>query len=386
MKRLLLVLSLFISIQAVAQQEGYKFTDEIRLPATSVKDQYRSGTCWSFSTISFIESEMIRLGTADTSIDLSEMYIVRNCYSDKAEAYVRWHGTINFGGGGEPHDVMCAIKKYGLVPETAYPGLNYGTKKHNHGELDRVLKAYVDAVVKGKTLTTAWHNGFDGILDAYFGKLPKTFTYKGKEYTPQSFAKASKINPDNYVAITSFSNHPFFTRFILEMPDNWKMKEFWNVPLDDMLRVIDNALENGYTVAWSADVSEPYFSYRNGVAVVPAMLFATNEGTEWARWEKLPRKERYQLDKPGKEMKITQEIRQKAWDNWETTDDHGMHIIGRAHDQNGTTYYIVKNSWNTDNPYKGYLYVSKAYVAYKTISIMVHKDALPKDLKKKLDL
>ncbi len=398
MKKLYFVFALtFLFSFLYAQDEGYKFTDEIRLQTTSVKDQYASGTCWIFSGLSFFETEYIRkTGVKPEEVpDLSEMYFVYKAYIDKAQRYIRMHGKTNFGPGGGFPDILYLTKHYGLIPEEYYKGLNYGFKKHRHGEMDKVLEGYITSLKdygenlrRGMHLSTAWLNGFKGILDAYLGVPPEKFQYKGKEYTPQSFATDfMQINPDDYVCITSYTHHPFYTKFPLEVPDNWLWADYYNVPIDDLMRIIDYALEHGYSVAWAADVSENGFSHKYGVAVVPDIEFADMTQTERDRWEKLPREEKYNLTKPGKEKSITQEMRQEQFDNYLTTDDHGMHIIGRAHDQNGTKYYIVKNSWGTDNnPYGGYIYASKAYVMLKTMDIMVHKDAIPKDIRKKLNI
>jgi bleomycin hydrolase len=371
--------------------EGYKFETIIDLPATSVKDQHRSGTCWSFSGVSFLESEMIRMGKEP--VDFSEMFIVRHCYADKAEKYVRLHGHLNFGPGGAFHDVLYVLKNYGAVPENVYRGLDYGTERHVHMEMDEVLKNYVDGVIENKNreLTTAWHQGFEGILDAYLGELPSTFEYKGKEYTPESFAKeVTGLNPDNYIQVTSFTHHPFYEPFIIELPDNWLWGEVYNVTLQEMTDIINHSLEAGYTVGWATDVSEKGFSHKNGVAVVPADNIEELSDTERSRWEELTEEERqkqmYSFEGPVTEKKITQEIRQEGFDEYTTTDDHGMHIVGLVKDQNGTTYYKVKNSWNTDNKYNGYLYASESFVKLKTISLMVNKEALPKSISKKLGL
>lgn len=371
--------------------EGYKFTTVKRLKATSVKNQYRSGTCWSFSGISFIESELLRTGKGE--YDLSEMFIVRNAYSDKATKYVRLHGNLNFGSGGAFHDVTNMIKKYGIVPNEVYTGLNYGEDKHVHGELDEVLLSIVKAVVSNKNhkLTTVWHDGFDKCLDTYLGEVPKKFTYKGKEYTPKSFAKSLGLNMDDYIEVTSFTHHPFNTKFILEIPDNWEWQEVYNVSLDDMMKIIDNSINTGYTVGWASDVSEKGFSWTNGVAIVPKADIKDMTDEERSKWSSLSKREQekrlYKFDKPGKEKVITQEMRQKEFDNYKTTDDHGMHITGIAKDQNGNPYYIVKNSWSTKgNDYKGYFYASKPFVALKTTAIMINKNSLPKDIAKKLGL
>jgi len=377
--------------ETTKKEEGYKFTTIVDLPATSIKDQYRSGTCWSFSTTSFLESEMLRM--KKDSVDLSEMFIVRHCYSDKATKYVRLHGNLNFGGGGAFHDVTYVLKHYGLVPEEAYKGLNYGTDKHVHGEFDEVLKDYVDGVVKNKNreLSTAWHKGFDGILNAYFGEVPQEFEVDGKKYTPQTYAKeVVGLNPDDYVEITSYTHHPFYTKFAIEIPDNWLWDNVYNVPLDDLKEIFHHALEKGYTIAWGADVSEKGFSFSKGIAIVPDENVKDMSGLERAKWEKMTKSEKeqklYTFDGPVKEKVITQEMRQEAFDNYQTTDDHGMHITGMVKDQTGKIFYKVKNSWNTNNKYDGYFYASEPFVLYKTMDIMIHKDALPKEIRKKLGI
>ncbi|MCU4165044.1 aminopeptidase C [Carboxylicivirga caseinilyticus] len=393
MKVLITLLMGLFSVAIIAQDksEGYQFETIYDLDATCVKDQYRSGTCWSFSGLGFFESEMIRLGK--NPANLSEMFVVRHCYSDKAEKYVRLHGSLNFAGGGAFHDVVYVLKNYGMVPEDVYSGLNYGEKNHVHGEMDEVLKGYVDGVLKNrnKKLTTAWKNGLEGILDAYLGELPETFEVEGKTYTPQRYVKeAMGINPDDYIQVSSYSHHPFYSKFIIEVPDNWMWGEVYNVPLDDLMSIFENSLKSGYTVGWAADVSEKGFSYRNGLAIVPESNIEELADSEQSKWEAMTEAERqkrlYSFDEPVTEMKITQEIRQEAYDNYETTDDHGMQITGMVKDQNGTIYYKVKNSWNTNNKYEGYLYASDAFVRYKTMSIMIHKDALTKELKKKLGI
>lgn len=379
----------YSQVQAPKADSAYVFTVVKQLPATSVKNQYRSGTCWSFSAISFLESELLR--TLKDTFDLSEMYAVRKCYTDKAEMYVRFHGKHNFGPGGESHDMLYTLKNYGMVPESAYSGNLPGEDKPIHGEMDAVLAADVDAVIKNpnKQLTAVWKNGFDGLADAYLGKVPEKFTYKGKEYTPKSFAGMLGINPDDYVEITSYTHHPFYSKFIIEIEDNWLMESDYNVPVDDLMRILDNAINTGYTAVWGADVSEKGFSWRNGVAVVPDKNAPEVAGLERAKWEKMTDAEKEKMftkfDRPMPEKKITQEMRQTEFDNYLTTDDHGMHITGIAKDQNGTKYYIVKNSWGLEgSPYKGYFYASEAYVRLKTMDIMVNKAAVPQDLRKKL--
>lgn len=369
-------------------QDGYGFKDVKILKTTSVKDQNRSGTCWSFSTLSFIESEMIRMGKGEA--DLSEMYVVWNCYSDKAKLYVRMHGHLNFGGGGAIHDALNVIRDYGMMPEEAFKGLNYGEDNHVHGEMDVLLKAYVDAVIKNKNrkLTPVWQKGFDAVLNSYLGSVPEKFTYKGKEYTPRTYAdNVVGIKPEDYRHFSSYTHHPFYEQFVMEVPDNWAWGQVHNVKMEEMTEIMDNAIKSGYTINWASDVSEKGFSFRNGVCIVPEDDIKEMADSERTRWEKLTPSERKKMifDEPRTEKKITQEMRQKAFDNYQTTDDHGMHIVGIAKDKNGKEYYKVKNSWADDsNSLGGYFYVSKAFVKYKTMSFTVHKDAVPKNISKKL--
>ncbi|OPZ97679.1 MAG: Peptidase C1-like family protein [Bacteroidetes bacterium ADurb.Bin408] len=364
--------------------EGYKFTTVKDIPVTKVKNQYRSGTCWSFSGIGMLEAELIRMGKGE--ISLSDMYIVRCAYAAKAERYVRFHGHVNFGGGGAFHDVMNVVREMGITPESVYDGLKYGEGKHVHGEIDEVLKAFIEAIVKNenKKITPVWRDGFNGLLDTYFGKIPENFDYNGKKYTPKTFASEMGINPDDYIPITSFSHHPFYKKFVMELPDNWAHETVYNVPLEDMWQIVVYAVNNGYTVGWATDVSEKGFSWNKGIAVIPEIKIEELSGSEKAKWEKLTEKERNeQLYK----LVITQEIRQKAFDNYQTEDDHGMLICGLAKDQNGTDYLKVKNSWSDENHvYNGFLYASKSYFLYKTTNIMLHKNAIPKEIAKKLGL
>ena len=373
------------------QPKGYQFTDIKRLPATSVKDQARAGTCWSWSGISFFESEMIRMGKEP--IDLSAMYIVRHAYSDKATKFVRLHGSMNFAVGGAFCDVMHVIKNYGIVPMDVYKGLNYGEPNHAFGEIDDVLAGYVNAVIKNsnKKLSTAWKKGFDGILDAYLGEEPEKFEYKGKEYTPRTFAdEVVGLDMDDYVSLTSFTHHPFYSQFAIEVPDNWLWGMSYNLPIDELAQVMSNAIDNGYTFAWASDVSEKGFqTSQPGVAVVPTTDTKEMSGAEIAKWEAMPKGKQTQdafKQGPAPEKVITQEMRQQEFDNYLTTDDHGMHVIGKAKDQNGTVYYIVKNSWNQYNKFGGYFYASEPFMKYKTMNIIVHKNAIPKDIRKKLGI
>ncbi len=374
------------------EKKGYQFTVIKELPSTPVKDQYRSGTCWAFSGLGFLEAELLRLGKPE--VDLSEMFIVWHTYNEKAEKAVRLHGNLNFSAGGAFHDVTHVIETYGIVPESAYSGLNYGEEKHVHGEMDEILKDQVDGVVlnRNKKLSNAWSDVIQATLNAYLGEIPEKFHYQGKEYTPVSFAREFVgLDLDNYVEISSYTHHPFYTKFIIEIPDNWMWEEVYNVPMEELEAIIDNSLENGYTVAWAADVSEKGFSTsKDGVAVIPEIDKDEMTDAEIAKWEKLSEKEKeeklYDFKKPGKEKVITQEMRQVSFDNYQTTDDHGMLIVGTARDQAGNSYYKVKNSWGDYNDYDGCFFASKPYVRYKTMSIMVHKDAIPKSIRKKLNL
>jgi bleomycin hydrolase len=374
------------------KREAWVFKDVNIMLSTPVEDQHKSGTCWSFAGLSFLASEMMRVGKP--GINFSEMFVVWHTYAEKARKHVRLHGHLNFSAGGAFHDVTNIISKYGIVPETAYSGLNYGEDKHVHGELDHVLLEFVNAVVgnKNRRLSTAWHDAFTQILDSYLGEIPHYFEYDGKTYTPLSFANDYVgLNMNDYVEITSFTHHPFYSKFILEVPDNWSWDEVYNVPLKELEEIIDYSLNNGFTIAWAADVSEKGFVTGNqGVAVLPEAPELNMSDAEISRWEALPERERenelYKLDKPVPERNVTQEMRQIAFDNFQTTDDHGMHIIGIAMDQRGNTFYKVKNSWGNYNKYNGYFYASKPYVNYKTMCIMVHKDAIPPVIREKLKL
>ena len=369
--------------------DTFQFVTIKALPITSVKNQASSGTCWAFSCIGFIESELLRMGKGE--FDLSEMFIVSKNYSDKAQKYVRMHRATNFAEGGSFADVLDCIKDYGIVPDQAQPGLNYGETQHRHAELDQLLKAYVDVVTKNpnKKLSTAWFNGFNGILNAYLGECPETFTYAGKSYTPQNFVEFLGINPDDYISVTSFTHHPFYTTFPIEVPDNWRWANSYNVPMNEMIQIIDNSIDKGYTVAWASDVSERGFT-RKGIAVVPDSTAEEGFGSDQANWLDLSPEEKskwkFNITGPVSEKTITQEMRQKGFDDYETSDDHGMLIYGIAQDQNGKRYYMIKNSWGVENPYKGTWYISLPFMQYKTLSIIVHKDVLSKELKNKLGI
>ena len=372
------------------EPQGYQFTDVKVNKTTPVKDQNKLGTCWSFSGISFLEDELLRI--TGKEYDLSEMWVVRHCYNDKADKYVRMEGKINFAQGGGTTDVGYVYDRYGMVPESAYRGLEYGEEKHDHYEMEPALRGIVDAVnnKKGKK-STAWKKAFNGVLDAYLGKLPETFEYEGKTYTPQSFAKMLNLNMADYIPVTSYTHHPFYTTFPLEIADNWLWEDSYNVPLEEMKAIVDNALDNGYSIAWGADVSEPGFKWTDGYAVLPKKKTEADlSGTELARWVTLSDKERENenndVSKPREEIVVTQDLRQEMFDNHETTDDHGMVIMGKAVDQNGTRYYKVKNSWDTNQKYGGFFYVSEPYFMGKTMSILVHRDAIPAEIAAKMNL
>ena len=370
---------------------GYEFSLVTSVPATSVKDQHRSGTCWSFASVSFLESELLRIGEGEH--DLSEMFFVRKAYEMKAEKYVRLHGQGNFGPGGLALDVIQIWKDYGAMPNEAYDGVTTKDSLPVHGEMDGMLKAYVDAVIKNRNreLSPAWKVGYVGLLDAYLGVVPTTFDYQGESFTPASFGNATELSPDDYVSIGSFTHHPFYEDFLLEIPDNWIWGSIGNVPLDEMMGLLDHALENGYSVCWDADVGERSYDWKKGVALMPSTQIEDLDGLERARWDELSEGEQqamfYDFSTPKKEQNITQEIRQEMFDNYRTTDDHLMHITGIAKDQAGNKFYLVKNSWGTGNHiYKGYHYVSEAYMRAKTIFFMVHKEAVPATTAEKLGI
>ena len=377
---------LAIACTALSAQE-YEFTTVKENPITSIKNQYRSGTCWCFSALSFIESEILR--TKGVEVDLSEMFVVGKSYRDRAVKYVRLDGHLNFAAGSSFGDVLHVIDDYGIVPQDAMPGFNYGTDKPEHSELDAALKGYVDAIRSNpnRKLSTAWLNGFDGIVEAYFGEYPETFVVDGAEYTPESYRDHLGINYDDYINITSFTHHPFYEPFIIEVCDNWRWDSAYNLPMDEMMEVMYNAIDKGYTIAWGSDVSEKGFT-RDGLAVMPVEEKKAVAGSDQERWVgKAAEKPEEEVKKElPEEMAITQEMRQDGYDRKTTTDDHGMHIYGIAKDQNGTQYFMVKNSWGDAGKYKGIWYASDAFVRYKTLNIVVHKDALPKHIAKKLGI
>jgi bleomycin hydrolase len=356
-------------------KESFKFTDVINLATTSVKNQGSSGTCWSYSTNSFLESEMTRIGKQP--VELAQIFSARNVYVEKGKNYVRMHGSVSLGDGGALHDVLNMYKKYGAMPQEVYTGLNYGTSKNKFAEMGGLIEGFLAAVVKNPNgeLTPNWEKAYAAVIDSYLGDVPKNFIYKGKNYTAQTFAKEIVgINPDEYIEMSSFTTAPYYTKTMLMVPDNWSFDQVYNVKMNDMTSIIDNALKNGYTVAWATDVSEKSFSWKNGVAYIPTKLADDMSAEEKAEM----------FNGPKPELEITEEMRQKAFDNYQTTDDHGMHIVGLAKDQTGKEYYIVKNSWGATNDYKGFLYVSKNFVKYKTTAFLVNKGGIPADIAKKL--
>ena len=373
--------------------EGFRFTTIDSVAITPVKNQNRSSTCWSFSTIGFLESELLRMGKGE--FDLSEMFVVHHTMLDRAEYSVRMYGTAEFAPGGSAYDVIYCLKNYGMVPQDVMPGIQYGSTPADtlpvHAELDAIAGGVVKAVTNSglKKLTPVWKKALTAVYDTYLGECPATFIYNGKEYTPKSFAEELGLNADDYVSITSYTHHPYYTTFALEVPDNWRMDQMYNVPMDEMMAIIDNALAKGYTLAWGADVSEICFT-RKGLGVVPEEEKAVDlTGSDAARWLGLSATDKREelTKKPLPEKVITQEMRQAAYDSWENTDDHGMQIFGTAKDQNGKRYYMIKNSWGTQkSEYKGIWYVSEAYMQYKTNTILVHKNAIPKEIRKKLGI
>jgi len=375
-----------------AEDSDYKLSKVVHLDATPVQSQGYTGTCWSFSALSFFESELIRKGTKNPDL-LSEMYIVRKAYESKAEKYIRMDGKINFSQGGAFHDIPYVIRHFGIVPLETYEGLNYGSEKHNHSELFAVLNGAMQGLLKhsgkaSKGLTPAWKEAVDGILDAYLGSDITEFKFNGKSYTPDSYAKAIGLDMDEYVSLTSFTNHPINARCMLAIQDNWAWGESYNVSLDDLMAACEYALREGYTVAWGADVSEKGFSFSNGMAINPEdestiqVKGKDNKNFSDAGAEKKSNAFKTPVD----EVDITPEIRQEGYDNKTTTDDHGMHIVGLYKDQDGTKYFLVKNSWGTGNYPEGYLYVSESYFKWKTINIYLHKGGLSKEMTKNLDL
>lgn len=391
MKKLLISVAVFaFAIASFAQAPGYEFTTVVSHKATPVKDQSSTGTCWCFATASFMESELLRMGKGE--YDLSEMFIVRQKYMNQMEDNYLRRGKGNIGEGSLAHTFKNAYKQVGIVPEEAYSGLIDGNKEHNHGALSRYFKALVDANIASKKRTPQYYALINNLFDTYLGKLPEKFTYKGKEYTPQSFTESLGLNMDDYIELTSFTHKPYYEMFSPEVPDNWENQPMYNLPLDELIETIDYALNKGYTVCWDGDVSEQGFSFKNGIAINPQVEDVKDYlTTDRARFEKMPKYQRmdevFKFEHPYPEINVTPEIRQDGYEKFVTTDDHLMHITGIVKDQNGTKYYITKNSWGAEsNKSRGYLNMSESYVRAKTICVMVHKDSLPKELKKKLGI
>ena len=398
MKKVLFTLSLLAVLPVIADAQStprvrardYQFTTVKEIPVTSMKNQANSGTCWCFSAISFLESEVIKAKNLKPEAypDLSEMFVVRHSYHDRALKYVRLNGYLNMAQGSGFGDVLEVIRDYGIVPQQVYTGMNYGTELPAQGELDAVLKGYVQAVVKNpnRKLTPVWAKGFDGILDAYLGEVPETFVENGVTYTPESYRDALGINPDDYVNISSFTHHPFYSQFAIEVEDNWRWGLCYNLPLDEFMAVIDNAIENGYTVAWGGDVSETGFT-RDGLAILVDTKVRPS-GSDQERWvgaDQQAQDAQSKKDLP-QEIEVTQENRQQWFDEKTSTDDHGMHLYGIAKDQNGNKYYLIKNSWGVTGAYDGVWYMSESFVKGKTLNFVVNKKALPKDIAKKLGI
>lgn len=372
---------------AAAKSDTTQFTVVKANPITSIKDQNQSGTCWDYSSLGFFEAELLRLGKG--TYDLCESFVAYHTYMDRAEKAIRMHGDVSFSQGGSFYDVLYCMRHYGIVPQEAmpFPGSLYGDSLFNFNTLDAQASAYVKSIAnsKMKKIPLTWKSTLSNIYANYFGELPKTFTYKGKSYTPESFQKSLGLNLDDYVSLTSFMHHPFYSKFVIEVQDNWRWAESYNLPLDEFMTVMESAVRNGYTFAWGADVSETGFS-RNGIATVPAKSYKNDlTGSDAARWMGTNGKQMKEADSKD-ELTITQQLRQTAYDNWETTDDHGMVIYGLAKDPQGKEYFMVKNSWGEYGRYKGIFYASKPYVAYKTMNILINKNAIPKDIRKKLGI
>ena len=390
-KLTILTIAIVSCLGGFAQKDttGFVFTTVKENKITSVKNQNRSSTCWAYSALGFLEAELLRLNKGDC--DFSEMFVVYHTMLDRAVNYVRLHGDASFSPGGSFYDVLYCWRHYGIVPDKAMPaGVMYGDTLANHSDLDAAAKAYVDVIAKSTAskISPLWRRPLEAIYETYLGKLPQEFTYKGKKYTPRSFADSFGLNMDDYVSLTSYSHHPFYEAFALEIQDNWRGGMSYNLPIDELMQVMRNAVNTGYTIAWGSDVSEEGFT-RNGIAVMPDVKKGAElTGSDMAHWLGLSKADRRAelTSRPLPEMTVTQQMRQEAYDNWETTDDHGMLIYGLAKDQNGKQYFMVKNSWGLAGKYKGLWYASEAFVAYKTMNIVVHKNAIPKEILKKLNL
>ena len=395
-KFLLMAVAAVCSLPTMAQKaDSLVFTTVLENPVTSIKNQNNSGTCWSYSALAFLESEVLKKDPSKTDIDLCESFLVSKTYTDRADRNVRTHGDASFSQGGSFYDAIFCMERYGFIPEgiMPYPITPYGDSLFNFTNFFPPMEAYIKAIAtsNAKKINPIWKKDVQGMLDNYFGECPTEFEYKGKKYTPQSFVKDYlKLDPNDYVSLTSYTHHPFYSSFVLEIQDNWRWATSYNLPLDEFMRVMEESVKNGWTFAWGADVSEDGFSRRTGknkcVATVPDTKATAGVGSDQSRWtgEKAGAKIA-QSDAAGEKV-ITQEMRQEGYDNWTTTDDHGMQIYGIAKDQNGKEYFMMKNSWGEYGPYKGFWYVSKPYVAYKTMNIVINKNAIPKDIRKKLGI
>ena len=395
-KFLLMAVAAICSLPTMAQKaDSLVFTTVLENPVTSIKNQNNSGTCWSYSALAFLESEVLKKDPSKKDIDLCESFLVSKTYTDRADRNVRTHGDASFSQGGSFYDAIFCMERYGLVPEglMPYPITPYGDSLFNFTNFFPPMEAYIKAIAtsNAKKINPIWKKDVQGMLDNYFGQCPTEFEYKGKKYTPQSFVKDYlQLDPNDYVSLTSYTHHPFYSSFVLEIQDNWRWATSYNLPLDEFMRVMEESVKNGWTFAWGADVSEDGFSRRTGknkcVATVPDTKATAGVGSDQSRWtgEKAGAKIA-QADAAGEKV-ITQEMRQEGYDNWTTTDDHGMQIYGIAKDQNGKEYFMMKNSWGEYGPYKGFWYVSKPYVAYKTMNIVINKNAIPKDIRKKLGI
>ena len=395
-KFLLMAVAAICSLPTMAQKaDSLVFTTVLENPVTSIKNQNNSGTCWSYSALAFLESEVLKKDPSKTDIDLCESFLVSKTYTDRADRNVRTHGDASFSQGGSFYDAIFCMERYGFIPEgiMPYPITPYGDSLFNFTNFFPPMEAYIKAIAtsNAKKINPIWKKDVQGMLDNYFGECPTEFEYKGKKYTPQSFVKDYlQLDPNDYVSLTSYTHHPFYSSFVLEIQDNWRWATSYNLPLDEFMRVMEESVKNGWTFAWGADVSEDGFSRRTGknkcVATVPDTKATAGVGSDQSRWtgEKAGAKIA-QSDAAGEKV-ITQEMRQEGYDNWTTTDDHGMQIYGIAKDQNGKEYFMMKNSWGEYGPYKGFWYVSKPYVAYKTMNIVINKNAIPKDIRKKLGI
>ena len=401
MKKILsfaLMAMIAVSASAAKKKEAAKdankpvFTTIKENPITTIKDQNRSGTCWDYSTLSFFEAEILK--ATGKRYTLCEAFVANKTYLERAIQVVRYHGDCQFAQGGSAEDVLSTLKNHGICPLEAmpFPGSLYGDSLNNFNEFFSLLEPYVAAVAKSdaKKISSQWKVGLQGILDAYLGKCPEKFTFEGKEYTPKSFVKSLGINLDDYVSVTSYTHHPFYTGFAVEVQDKWRFPLSYNLPLDEMMKVIDNAIEQGYTVAWGGDVSEPGFTRQGLAYAVDTKKTESLAGSDMARWLKLTaEKHRSIIDSLGykvPEVTATQEMRQERFDNWELTDDHGMLIYGVAKDQAGKEYYMVKNSWGETGEFKGTWYMTKTFIAANTMDFLINKNAIPANIRKKLGL